>query len=153
MDANAGSRSIAEIVGVLGVIGSLVFVGVEIRQNTAAVRSATIMHVSDQAMSLGLALAGDDTLARLYTEAMQGRSLDSFGAEDRTRYLVLVNAGLRRVENVFLQVEAGVLEASSLRQVGIPFYQERAARDVWEVVRSGFDPAFASYWDEALGPS
>lgn len=152
MGRNAGSRSIAEIFGVLGVIASLVFVGVEIRQNTAAVRSAAILHVSDQAMSLGLTIAGDDALVRLYAEARQGRRLDSFEPQDETRYLVLVNAGLRRVENIFLQVETGVLDPKSLQQVGVAFYQEPAARDVWELVRPGFDPAFASYWDETLGP-
>ncbi len=35
------SRTIVEIGGMISVIGSLIFVGVEISQNTAAVRGAT----------------------------------------------------------------------------------------------------------------
>ena len=42
------SRTIVEIGGMISVIGSLIFVGVEISQNTAAVRGATQQEVSYQ---------------------------------------------------------------------------------------------------------
>ena len=41
-------RKIIEIGGLISVIGSLIFVGVEINQNTAAVRGATQQNVSSQ---------------------------------------------------------------------------------------------------------
>ena len=41
-------REVFEIFGVLGVIGSLVFVGVEVRQNTAEIRGSTHQSVSEQ---------------------------------------------------------------------------------------------------------
>lgn len=52
--ASLGWRSIAEILGIIGVIGSLVFVALEIRQNTDAVRSATIQGVLDQSFAVNL---------------------------------------------------------------------------------------------------
>ena len=42
------NRIILEGVGLFSVIGSLLFVGVEIRQNTAAVRGATQQDISYQ---------------------------------------------------------------------------------------------------------
>ena len=41
-------RNIIEIVGIVSVVGSLVFVGIEIKQNTSAVRGATQQAVSSQ---------------------------------------------------------------------------------------------------------
>ena len=42
------NRKIFEVVGLLSVIGSLLFVGIEINQNTTAVRGATQQAVSSQ---------------------------------------------------------------------------------------------------------
>ena len=42
------NRKYFEIIGLLSVIGSLVFVGLEINQNTAAVRGATQQEISYQ---------------------------------------------------------------------------------------------------------
>ncbi len=40
-------KNLGETLAAVGVIGSLVFVGIEIRQNTAAVRGATLQAISD----------------------------------------------------------------------------------------------------------
>ena len=42
-------RNTLELVGFVSVIASLIFVGMEIRQNTTAVRGATNQAISDQA--------------------------------------------------------------------------------------------------------
>ena len=46
-----------ELIGLFGVISSLVFVGVEIRQNTAAVKGATHQTVAEQINELTLTIA------------------------------------------------------------------------------------------------
>ena len=46
------NRNRLELIGFISVIASLVFVGMEIRQNTTAVRGATNQAISDQALSL-----------------------------------------------------------------------------------------------------
>ena len=141
------------LLGALGVIASLIFVGVEIRQNTAAVRSATIMDTSNQVMTLLLTLATDDDLTRIYAELnAENLGLDSLDPQDAIRFSMFVVAGLRRVENVFLQVDQGVLNPTALGQVGMSFYQLRAAREVWALIRLDVAEEFTTYWDEALGP-
>ena len=54
-----------EIIGLMGVISSLVFVGVEIRQNTAAVKGATHQTVSEQINELTLTIASDERLSKI----------------------------------------------------------------------------------------
>ena len=47
-------REVFEIFGLIGVIGSLIFVGVEVRQNTAEIRGSTHQSVSEQVNELYL---------------------------------------------------------------------------------------------------
>ena len=66
------NRTIVEIIGFLSLVGSLAFVGVEIRQNTSAVRGATNQAISDQVGELMLTIATDDNLARLVKRLYDG---------------------------------------------------------------------------------
>ena len=43
---SVGWKEIAEVLGILGVIGSLIFVALQIQQNTNAIRSAAIQDIS-----------------------------------------------------------------------------------------------------------
>ncbi len=62
------ARNIAEGIGILGVIGSLVFVGGELRQNAIATRAATNAEVSFAFVELNLMLASSPELARAFAE-------------------------------------------------------------------------------------
>tara|TARA_Y100001980_G_C14536484_1_gene313282 strand:+ start:1037 stop:1321 length:285 start_codon:yes stop_codon:yes gene_type:complete len=63
-------RIIFEIFGLLGVIGSLIFVGVEIRQNTSEIRGSTHQSVSEQINELYLTIAENERLSNLMSEMM-----------------------------------------------------------------------------------
>ena len=57
-------RQFGELVALVGVIGSLVFVGLELRQNTVATRAATNAAYADGVREFNLALATSPELAR-----------------------------------------------------------------------------------------
>jgi hypothetical protein len=142
---------IVEVVGLLGLIASLGFVGAEIRQNTVAVQSATVQAVSDQAMELTLAMATDEHLPRLVYEMVTNEVVRADLPEaDYMRLRLAVVAGLRRQENLFLQVQAGVLGTDALSSVSLMFYRNAFVRETWAAQREFFDEVFASYWDDVL---
>lgn len=62
------ARHVAEAVGIIGVIGSLIFVGGELRQNAIATRAATNAEVSVAFVDLNLMLASNPELARAFAE-------------------------------------------------------------------------------------
>jgi len=144
---------VVEVIGILGVIASLSFVGMEIRQNTTAVRAATIQAVSDQAMELSLTIAADEDLAQLVARMTDELSLDGISIGEERRLRVLVAAGFRRMENLFLQVEAGILDDDALRRTSIGFYRNTFARALWGRSRENYDPGFAVFWDATLAPT
>jgi hypothetical protein len=143
-------RFVTEVVGLSAVIASLGFVGMEIRQNTAAVRSATTQAVSDQAMELTLSIATDEHLPRLVSELNNGLTRSEFDPHDYYRLRLVVIAGLRRQENLYAQVRSGVLDPAALRNVSFSFYQNPYVRELWAEIRDTFNPEFTRYWDEIV---
>jgi hypothetical protein len=130
-------RFAIEVVGLSAVIASLGFVGMEIRQNTAAVRSATTQAVSDQAMELTLSIATDEHLPRLVSEMHSGLTRSELDPQDRQ-------------ENLYAQVRSGVLDPAALRNVSFSFYQNPYVRELWAEIRDTFNPEFTGYWDEIV---
>ena len=94
-------RNILEIIGFFSVIASLVFVGMEIRQNTTAVRGATNQAISDQVSELLLTIATDRNLAVLVTKLYEDAPREDFDSIDDMQLFMTVMTGLRRVENIF----------------------------------------------------
>ena len=139
-----------EVLGLISVVASLGFVALEIRQNTTAVRAATIQAVADQAMQLTLVLATDPHLPRLVREMIDGAVRADLSVEDYARLSTAMSAGLRRMENVFLQVQTGTLKEGALRRVSIGFYRNPFGRELWATARGNYDPGFAKYWDATL---
>ena len=62
MARNEGRR-VAEVVGALGVIGSLIFVGLEVRESSRATRAATDAEIAAQFVEINLAMYSSDHLA------------------------------------------------------------------------------------------
>ena len=63
-------KEIIEILGILAIIGSLIFVGIEIRQNSVEIRGSTHQTISEQVTKLYMTIAGDERLSKLVSEMM-----------------------------------------------------------------------------------
>lgn len=147
-------RQIIETTGLLSVVASLAFVGFEIRQNTSAVRSATNIAISNQVMDMSRDIATDERLSRLtylmFIENVRGEDLKP---EDLFSLQMHVNAGLRRIENIYLQVQDGILDKQAFDKIAMSkYYRSNIARETWELTRENFDEGFISHF-EALRDS
>ena len=126
-------RETAEVLGVVGVVASLIFVGVGIRQNTYAVRGATVQAVSQQSLDLVMAGLDNPELRSAFTAARE----DRLSPEQRNLLGWFISAKLRADENRFRQVELGILEEST--------FQQLSNHGVYRL------PYFADYWDRSGG--
>ena len=121
-------KEAAEILGVLGVIASMIFVGVEIRQNTNAVHGATLQAVSQQSLDLVMAGLDNPELRSAFAAAKRGQ----LSPEQKNLMVWFLSAKLRADENRFRQVELGILDAKNFLQLS----NHAAYRT----------PHFAEYW-------
>ena len=144
------NRTIVEIIGFLSLVGSLAFVGVEIRQNTSAVRGATNQAISDQVGELMLTIATDDNLARLVKRLYDGETQDQFDPVDDMRLFMTIMTGLRRVENIFLQIEDGILDDRAFDRIGLSFYRSNYGQEIWQANKQFFDREFVPFFEKLL---
>jgi hypothetical protein len=143
---------VGRLLAATGVIASLVFVGLELQQNTAALRAQTRQGLADRNADVIYAVAENPELARAWTLMWQRDGLmgDSLTMADSAQARWGMWGMLRFVEHAFLQVEEGVLPQSSLDGYGFRqnnnFITPEFA-SFWEDVRARFDTRFVSAFE------
>lgn len=142
-------RALLEALGTVGVILSLVFVGLELRQNTAAVRATALNDLTTGARDLLLAVSTNAEMSDLYRKWIQGDT--ALTPTDRTRMRLFLAAMLRGAENAFLQTRIGVVDSIALRGYGFannPAFQSPLFPEIWRnELRDRFHPEFAAALD------
>jgi len=127
-----GLRRWVDYLAAVGVIVSITFVGLELRQNTAAIRGATYQDLAANSTPFTIALSSDGELASLYLRWRDDP--DSMGEVERYRVHVLLLGIGRQVESAFQQHRVGTLTDD----LWLGFV------DSWRVQASS--PGFADYW-------
>jgi hypothetical protein len=138
-DKNWIWKESAEVLGVLGVIASMIFVGIEISQNTNAVRGATLHAVSQQSLDLVMAGIDNPELRSAFTAARAGRL--SPAQKDLMSWFLA--AKLRADENRFRQVELGILDATTFQQLSNHMaYRVPHFAEYWALRGDNYAPDF-----------
>jgi len=134
--------TVRDTLGFLGVMASLVFVGVEIHQNTAAIRGQTRQALNVDYREWQMTLASNPDLFQRYTEY--------FGLSPDGHPTYAMNARLRNLENVFLQVREGVVDESVFLSYGwgdSQSFMSPQFRDWWLPRRDHFHPDFVASFE------
>src|SRR4051812_43744335 len=110
-------KEIRETLGFIGVVVSLVFVGLQIRQSTAVARGQTRQDLAALNQEYLTLQSTDSDFNDLYRRAwIDGDERLSASEESRARYgMRLV---LRRLENVYFQFREGLVDESALASYG-----------------------------------
>jgi len=138
--------NIVEISAAAFVVLSLFFVGIQIRQNTRAVRGSTLQMNTDFWGALFLRLA-EPEMARAYAAGMAGQP--DIRPAHYTQFFFICRAMFLGFENQYYQFRQGILDRE------IYFGYERAVqtqllafpgfRVFWQQNRAGFSPAFVAH--------
>jgi hypothetical protein len=142
--------SIPEVLAALGVIVSLIFVGVEIRQNTAAARGATFQAISDGAAQSAFDAGANDHIPKLFAQIRASDPpLSEFSAEDQERLRFIYLFTVRRLENVWVQVNEGVVDQGAFDrfQPRVGYVGSRSFRDFWSDGKPAFSSDFVSHFE------
>tara|TARA_Y100001968_G_C19175252_1_gene627704 strand:- start:86 stop:538 length:453 start_codon:yes stop_codon:yes gene_type:complete len=142
-------KDIIELLGIIAIIGSLIFVGVEIRQNSLAIRGSTHQSISEQVTTLYLKVAGDKRLSKLVSDMLPNDSLrNKLNATDQLSLDFIILTGLRRIENIYLQKLDGILSEKAFERIGLEFYRTQYSREAWEKYKSGFESSFIDFFEK-----
>ena len=149
MKHKPGWKRYAEVLGIAGVIGSLVFVAIEIQQNTNAVRSATIQAIA--------ALSVDTTLRLTENPELRAARRACNDEEELTQdqqQLVIANftALMRLQQNRYLQMQLGVLDEETVFQMGGrgPAYRSACFARFWSENGENFPIEFRRFLEREV---
>lgn len=152
------STSIQRGLAAVGVVLSLLFVGLEIRANTRAVRGSTVQAISDQSVLSLLEGAADPDWIRILTRLRDGATFRDLGPEDRMRYDLRASVTVRLMENRWRQAELGILGESGLGIAtgarNAAWFQSEHFRTFWreENIGSLWEPTFVDFMEtEVMG--
>ena len=142
------NRIILEGVGLFSVIGSLLFVGVEIRQNTAAVRGATQQDISYQISEMYKIGVENDNIASIMTRSYKGLKKSEITDTEFLQFWLFSMLGYRRIENIYLQYKNGFLTEEAFDRIGMSFYRTPIQLEIWKERKEDFDPEFAAFFEK-----
>ena len=95
-----------EASGGIAVLLGLIFVGLELRQNTAAVQAATFQDLTHVSSAFLVEIASDPEVSRIYRSGRQDPSILS--PDECNRYYLIQQAFWLRMQNTFMQWHRGL---------------------------------------------
>ena len=143
--------SIASVVSAVTLVVSVIYVSIQIRHNTRAVRASAFQQVVESFAGISLDIAKDKNLVDLYLRASQ--DFASLSVIERAQYSLLLLSFLRRAENVFFQTEIQLLQAehwSGIRDSIKAIVAPPGAQDCWSEIKSRVNPAFRTFIDALI---
>jgi hypothetical protein len=105
--------AVAEMLGGFGVIASLFYLGVQIRQNTRSVRSASYHGIVANLSSLSGAIGRDVDAANIAT--VGGENPEGLNSKEQAQFRLLMISLFRSYENIFYQYSQNMIEPSVWR--------------------------------------
>jgi|SRR6516162_1112902 hypothetical protein len=99
--------NIGQVIGAIAVVISLIYVALQIRQNTNAVRSATAQTVHEHFAKWYHLVAADDELSQIVASGL--RDYGSLSEQQRVRFIAAFMAFLSYSQNAFLKWREGLL--------------------------------------------
>jgi len=147
----ADISQVSQTIGSAAVVASLIFVGVQIHQNTKATRAASHHAVSEALNRVNLLWARNGGAARIWLSGISDRR--ALTPEDRWRFDSTVRAYLHVCETMFTQADLGagdagivMAEASGIKTV----FSSGGVRDWWAENPFGFSPKFRNYVEKLI---
>lgn len=139
-------NSIAQIVAAIGVIASLFYLALQIRQNTRSQRSVVVDSLTSSLITLVSPQSTDPVLTRAFASAAE----DWYGAPeaDRLRALAVLFPLFKLFENAWFQKRQGTLDPQQWEGWDVyvrMYYHRPGVQTWWQLRRGAFAHGFRDY--------
>ncbi len=141
---------IGEILGGIGILGSLIFVGLQVRQNTETIRASTLQLNTDY-WSTFLTNVAHPQFVKTYGKGLTGDDLDQ---TEFSQFFLLMRAYLLGLENQHYQYLHGLLDAEKYSSYELALGEQAFAfpglRAMWKIVRHTYSDEFVTFVDKQI---
>jgi len=140
--------AIGDLIGGVAIIVSLVYVGVQIKQSTAAARAATNQAFSAQYANHMLPLQNID-FRDVFMRGLTG--LDQLDSGEQVAFFSYLNGVMRMFEAFYLQKRDGTFDSAvydSWATQLVDMFGNSGAQEYWMIRRHTFAPMFADHIEQ-----
>jgi len=144
--------NIGEAVGAVAVVVSLVYLMIQLRQNTRTIRSATYQSIVATAAACNQTLTQNKELARVMR--LGGRDPSQLDADEQVQFSFLGLQFFDIFENLYLQHAHGILEEDYWRSRCRSFFglfDNPGFRDLWSKTKHNYSSRFREFVDGGGG--
>lgn len=134
--------SYGEFLGSIGVIATLIYLAIQIRQNTRVAQASTRQAIAESAQALTRDFLDSREMAEIFVRHLGGEKLDSV---DKLRLEGRCYRDMRHWENIYYQLRHGLLEPdewSGFRNNLAVLFEVQAYRDYWQAESALYGDAF-----------
>jgi len=127
---------LSQFVGVVAVLASLIFVGLQIRQNTKAIKATSHHAITDSFNAINTLILSDPKVARTWRLAVLGTTeeLEALDEEERISVNFMLLANFRIFETLYYQYKNGTLDKK--------LFDAELKTLKWAVAQ----PGFSAWW-------
>jgi hypothetical protein len=142
--------AVAEAVGAAGVILTLIYLALQIRQNTASVRAASLQGLKADSVAFSETLFKDPDLVRIWSLGLNG--IDSLQDLDRDRFHLIVLSFLRRFENIHQLSDRGLADEEwhGFRESFFGVMSRNGIHEWWSINAYRFNPTFRAFIEHEI---
>ena len=136
----------AEVIGIVALILSLGFVGMEIRHNTATTSAQAMLDLNDSMNEIQLLQFDNPESAEVARVGM--RELEALSETDQHRFRMFAYSIINHGENAFMFFENGLISASDFAAYAngtCSLLAEPGIHKIWQSHESAFQPGFNEY--------
>ena len=149
------TSAVAEVIGVIAVVVSLVYLSVQIRQNTKVAKAATRQAIAESTEKLGDDLINNSDMAEIFVRHMSGGELSPV---ENLRLQARCYRDMQHWENIHYQFNQGLVSQDQWRGFQknlVTLLAIDAYREYWEHESTHYSDAFqaeiASILDQSGG--
>jgi hypothetical protein len=141
-------QEILSLIASVGVIASIIFLGIEMQQNTDMMQSQTRNSIVENQLSFYESITDNPQLAVIMTELRKDADFYASGSPERTRYHFFVMSQLRMWENEWYQYQKGLFDQKEFdsrvntwkTNIAVPINAI-----IWTNIRGAFSEDFRDY--------
>jgi hypothetical protein len=151
----AAVQAIAEAIGAIAVVASLVYLAIQVRQNTRAMRAATYDAMVRSSSDFLAPIIQDGDLAKVFESVTEAWPHPELDAKDRARGNYLLTQLFRTWENVFYQARQGTLETwlwVAWRTVILSYYHQPGIQAWWQTRHMAYSEPFREFLESSDPP-
>ena len=148
----SGWAQVAEIIGAVAIVVSLVHVSLEVADNTRAIRSAALNDASTGIQAWYLSVSTNEQASRIFFTGV--RDPDALTEEELFQFFISAHAAILGFQNAFEMASEGTLDEDVKRSITMSQLATRNApgfKLFWSQRSEYFPPEFREFVDSLEG--